>query len=451
MLPKPDGCLGCPFYGDGRGFVPDEIRERAPILVLGQNPGEQEEQQGRPFVGKTGEDMDRNWLKLAGITREQGSFANSIRCRFRHTNDLPKVRETVVATAIEHCRRAHGKLPEGARLVISQGDYAALAATSDPSSTEWRGYLVPYVGTSAHTAARHLSEPWVPGTGDLPVLVTVHLARLYRDATLKLATKADWAKASRVLAGRWPRRPPKFLDVPPNFWPKRFAFDTEFELNDDYSGRLHRYSLSVGTGDGQTTVVEADAHVRPRFLEGVRPNAITQYAPADIRQLSRLSGVGLEAIFDTFLIDDTVFKHGTLYPDMDHNLNFLGSIYASFNRWKHLSDADPQGYAGCDSLGTLEVDNALNLELQRDPTSLGVYEGIDRPTIQDFVEAQYAGIRVDQERREQVEGVLEKETQDARARAIASAGWSINVGSSEQVSAQLFTVEGLKPPRLRRR
>lgn len=449
MLPKPSSCHGCPFYGDGRGFVPGQLRERAKVLIVGQNPGEQEEQEGVPYVGKTGTEMDRNYLKLAGFTRDDASVDNAIRCRLGHTNDLPPVKETVVRDAIAHCARAHGRIPEGTRLIITQGDYAALAHTGDSSSTDWRGWLVPHVDSVAGRGQVHLSSVWTPTPRDLPVLVTVHLARLYRDASLKLATKMDWAKVGRVLAGKWPRRPPAFRDVPFVHWPRRFAFDTEFELNDDYSGRLHRYSASFGTGDLETTVVEASDHVRPR-LEG-RPNLITQYAPADMRQLSRLAGLPLRELWTAFLVDDTVFKHASLYSDTEHNLDYLGSLYASFNRWKHLGDVAPQQYAGCDALGTLEVDNSLNLELNRDPQTRQVYETIDRPTIRHFVEAQYAGLMVYQKRRIEIETMLEAEVADARAHAIAAAGWPLNVGSPEQVSHRLFTVEGLKPPRLRRR
>ena len=71
----------------------------------------------------------------------------------------------------------------------------------------------------------------MPVAGDLPVLVTVHLARLYRDSSLKLATQADWAKVSRILRGTWPRRPPSFYYGPVEDWdklPPAWAFDTEY-------------------------------------------------------------------------------------------------------------------------------------------------------------------------------------------------------------------------------
>ena len=50
MLPKPKTCEGCPLAGDMQGFVPDELVEDAPVLVLAQAPGADEEA-GMKVVG----------------------------------------------------------------------------------------------------------------------------------------------------------------------------------------------------------------------------------------------------------------------------------------------------------------------------------------------------------------------------------------------------------------
>ena len=50
MTPKPTICRDCPLYGDGMGFVPDQIVPDSELVVLAQNPGEDEEA-GRQIVG----------------------------------------------------------------------------------------------------------------------------------------------------------------------------------------------------------------------------------------------------------------------------------------------------------------------------------------------------------------------------------------------------------------
>ena len=483
MLPKPPACVGCPLYGDGRGFVPDELRNGAEVLITGQIPGVEEEEQGRPFVGKTGEVMMAKYMRDAGLTRDEVSLSNALRCRWKHANDLPPVTEKITKAALAHCNRVHGRIPDGTRLIVSQGDYAAVTLTGETvsagdKSTGWRGYLRPALVQGA-PSARGVQEPWVPQSADLPVLLTVHLARLFREPWYTLPTRLDWAKIPRILARTWPRKPPKFTLKAPQVWPEVFAFDTEFWHENGAaptSARLIRWSASWGTGDGETCVVEAERSALPRVnSSGPRPRVITQYAPADVHHLARLTGTtwrtakqyshassdsstgvgeleGSQApasVWDSYLIEDTVWKHAVLWSDHPHDLNYLGSLYSSFNRWKHLGESDPILYSGLDAVGLLEVDGALERELDADPRSRHVWTSIDRPVLREFVTAQYLGLRVNGVRVKEVVDLLQTQASDAELRAQAICGWPLNVGSNLQVSHRLFEVEGIKPPRKR--
>ena len=493
-MKKPASCAGCAFYQDGQGFVPDELRDGAAVLIVGQNPGAEEVEQGRPFVGKTGQMMESKYLKDAGLTREDVSIGNAIRCRWRGTNELPKINETLIRSALAHCHAAHFRLPADIRLIIAQGDYAAMQLTGGTVG-EWRGYVRPYVGIN-HGA---ITEPWVPQRDSLPVLDTVHLARLFREPSLTLPTRLDWAKVPRILAGKWPRKPPRFNLEAPQEWPEVFAFDTEYwheEGTAPTSARLTRWSASWGTGDGETCVVET-GHGTPGYgYIRTPPRVITQYAPADVHHLARLTGTtwhegrtrnhvralpsmggdfspwnrsdmasmpalrGAEShaspteplldatsVWNRFLIEDTVWKHAVLWSDHSHDLNYLGSLYSSFNRWKHLSESDPILYSGLDALGLLEVDRALERELDADPQSRRVWESIDRPALGEFVRAQYRGLRTDPSRVNEVVSQLTAETIDAQRKAQAICGWPVNLASNPQVGHRLYDIEGLKPKR----
>ncbi len=442
---KPPGCFGCPLYGDGRGYVGDELREGAAVFIVGQNPGEQEEVEGRPFIGKTGQAMEK-YLRDAGLTRDEVSVGNALRCRWRGSNDIPHIRD-----ALKYCWAAHGRIPDGTRLIVSQGDYAAVTLTGETvsagdKSTGWRGYLRPYVGQP-----NHVSEPWVPVDSDLPVLLTVHLARLFREPWYTLPTRLDWAKIPRILAGTWPRRPPRFNVEAPRAWPGVFAFDTEFwheEGTAPTSARLIRWSASWGTEDGETCVVEADQAAPARVSDARRPRVITQYAPADAHHLARLNGLRWQdEVWDSFLIEDTVWKHAVLWSDHPHDLNYLGSLYSSFNRWKHLGERNPILYSGLDAVGLLEVDTALERELDADLRSREVWTSIDRPALGEFVRAQYHGLRTHPQRVNEVVNVLQTQATEATLRAQALKGYPINLGSNQQVAHELYACEGIKPVR----
>jgi DNA polymerase len=60
--------------------VPGEGAEDAEIVFIGEAPGWNEDQQGRPFVGAAGKFLDE-LIQSIGLTREQVYICNVIKCR----------------------------------------------------------------------------------------------------------------------------------------------------------------------------------------------------------------------------------------------------------------------------------------------------------------------------------------------------------------------------------
>lgn len=132
------------MFQDGTGFVPDEIIEGAPVFILGQNPGAEEEKVGKPFMGKTGQAMESKYFPIAGLIRgENVSIGNTLRCRWNNSNNLPSGR--VLADSVLHCTREHLRIPRSTRLVIAQGALAVKLVAQDEkiSIEKWRGFLIP--------------------------------------------------------------------------------------------------------------------------------------------------------------------------------------------------------------------------------------------------------------------------------------------------------------------
>ena len=74
------GCLKCPL-GPGRiRFVFGEGDPRAGLMFIGEGPGRDEDLQGRPFVGKAGELLDK-MIGGLGLSRPQVYIANVVKCR----------------------------------------------------------------------------------------------------------------------------------------------------------------------------------------------------------------------------------------------------------------------------------------------------------------------------------------------------------------------------------
>ena len=158
-------------------------------------------------------------------------------------------------------------------------------------------------------------------------------------------------------------------------------------------------------------------------------------------------GETMSSVWDTFLIEDTVWKHAVLWSDHPHDLNYLGSLYAPFNRWKHLADRDPILYSGLDAVGLYCVDQALERELGADPRSQDIWRSVDRPALGAFVSAQYRGLRTHPQRVNEVVDLLKGQADEATLQAQALCGWPINLGSNPQVGHRIYEVEGIKPRR----
>ena len=84
-------CTGCPARAEAMRVVPGEGPLTARMLFLGQNPGEDEDLSGRPFIGRAGEEFDR-WLGVLGIDRARVFVTNVVKC---HTfqNRVPRTSE----------------------------------------------------------------------------------------------------------------------------------------------------------------------------------------------------------------------------------------------------------------------------------------------------------------------------------------------------------------------
>ncbi|CAN5828505.1 hypothetical protein BH24GEM1_BH24GEM1_14090 [soil metagenome] len=62
------GCRGCDLWMDATQTVFGEGPARAPAVFVGEQPGDQEDRVGRPFVGPAGRLLDEA-LEFAGLDR----------------------------------------------------------------------------------------------------------------------------------------------------------------------------------------------------------------------------------------------------------------------------------------------------------------------------------------------------------------------------------------------
>jgi DNA polymerase len=71
-------CTACPLYINATQTVFGEGRERPALMLLGEQPGDQEDLSGKPFVGPAGQILNRA-LEEAGIDRNAVYVTNTVK------------------------------------------------------------------------------------------------------------------------------------------------------------------------------------------------------------------------------------------------------------------------------------------------------------------------------------------------------------------------------------
>jgi uracil-DNA glycosylase len=72
------GCRACDLWKRGTQTVFGEGAQRARVMLVGEQPGNEEDLAGRPFVGPAGKLLDKA-LEEAGIDREQAYVTNVVK------------------------------------------------------------------------------------------------------------------------------------------------------------------------------------------------------------------------------------------------------------------------------------------------------------------------------------------------------------------------------------
>jgi uracil-DNA glycosylase family protein len=72
------GCRGCPLYANATQAVFGEGTLKAEVMLIGEQPGDQEDLAGRPFVGPAGQLLDRA-LADAGVDRKTAYVTNAVK------------------------------------------------------------------------------------------------------------------------------------------------------------------------------------------------------------------------------------------------------------------------------------------------------------------------------------------------------------------------------------
>ena len=73
-------CRRCPLYAGITHKVPGQGDRQAPLMLIGEGPGAEEDRQGLAFVGAAGQLLTR-MLAAIGLPRERVYICNTVKCR----------------------------------------------------------------------------------------------------------------------------------------------------------------------------------------------------------------------------------------------------------------------------------------------------------------------------------------------------------------------------------
>lgn len=98
------GCEKCELSKTRTNLVFGVGDDTSRVMFIGEGPGEKEDLQGEPFVGRAGQLLDR-MLEAVGLSRSQIYIANIVKCRPPKNRDpLPEEKDACIGWLFEQIR-----------------------------------------------------------------------------------------------------------------------------------------------------------------------------------------------------------------------------------------------------------------------------------------------------------------------------------------------------------
>ena len=120
-------CQRCPLHTTRRSVVFGQGVENAEVLFVGEGPGQSEDEQGLPFVGRSGQLLDK-YLFAIDLDRTSNCYiANIVKCRPPHNRDPQFVEQKCCG---EWLQRQIALVDPA--IIVCLGRIAATALIKDP-------------------------------------------------------------------------------------------------------------------------------------------------------------------------------------------------------------------------------------------------------------------------------------------------------------------------------
>jgi len=342
-----------------------ETPDRAPIALVGEAWGEQEEKFKLPFQGASGQELNR-MLHEGGLLRSECLTTNLLCARPPGNDfDLMCCDRKAVGDA-----KFHGIVlpPLKPGKYLKPEFYGELEELRLELSSPWLNLAIPLGNTALW--ALTLQTPsigksrgavgestLVPG---LKILPTYHPAHVLRNWHFRVTVITDFIKAKHEAAFKDIIRTKREVWIEPTNIADLWDFHKQFversalvslDIENPFKLQGRRLISCVGIApDAKHALVipfmttrgsywatadeEAEAWDFLQHVFNTKP-ILAQYGLHDVYALAH------DHVFVRQWCEDTLFEHHALYPEMPKTLGFLGATYTNEVEWKSLN---PRGY-----------------------------------------------------------------------------------------------------------
>lgn len=449
-------CTECPLHAQARTVcINGDGPKNADILVVGQNPGQQEDLKGRPFIGKSGH-----------VIKTQIAKAELDNLRVRYTN-------------VVRCVTPGNREPTAKEIKACRPYLDAEIARVSPK------YIVPLGGIATKAIAKHAKITTAHGQfiedAGRVIMPTYHPAASFRDPSKLTVISQDLDRLRRRMDGTLGATQDKFdyevvrtRDQLKQFWSEfdtanDYAYDTEtyglFFKHPNFVIRCIAISFPerawVIPLEMPESLYEGDAHAQAAFFRVLARKSegkwvATFHGKFDCGAIRAAYKVNLPYHFDGQL------AHHIFDENQDHDLKYVARIELDCPEYdlpKDLKNSDTEGwvermraepesrekyweYNARDGWNTLHWAYKAVKRLRRDARLRRLFYALSMPSSRTLCNLEAEGLPLDLDKYSAVQAQVQLERDEARRVLCETA--DINWDSHQQVGKVLY--EQLKLP-----
>jgi uracil-DNA glycosylase family 4 len=392
----------------GRKYVGFRGNPKAPLWLVGEGPGAEEDQLGVPFVGYSGRELDK-MLVEAGISLNDCCFVNPYKVR-PPDNDIERIEETGISRQIfeEQFREELNEyrpsfiVPLGGTSLRLLCPFTIDTRDKESKISKWRGSILSsdelkwphYIIPDFHPA--YILREW----SDRDVAVFI-LRRVREEFDYWRVNRKHQPLPSRELIVQ-----PSF-DEAREFLKECIAHDGPTSVDIELLARRVPICIGLSFNKNRALSLEFFGYDREqsptlwRLIENLlatKPIVGQNFSTFDVNWLNALG-------FDAHCrnLEDTLVRHHVLWPEMSHKLDFQVMQYTrqpffkdEGKGWQLREGIKKLKRYNClDSCCTLEVFEEQEKEFDERPELKSFYESYEMPLARAFHDIDKRGIQTD--------------------------------------------------------